>query len=84
MAEITTERPITGAGVEPLREQVRGRVITAADDDYGEARAVHNGMFAKRPLAVLRAEQVADVIVGVNFDDSVFGTGRVHQLHAGR
>ena len=57
----------TGADVDQLREQVRGQVITAADDDYGEARAVHNGMFDKRPLAVLRAEQVADVIVGVNF-----------------
>ena len=57
----------TGADVDHLREQVRGQVITAADDDYGEARAVHNGMFDKRPLAVLRAEQVADVIVGVNF-----------------
>ena len=67
MAEITAEGPITGAGVESLREQVRGRVITAADDDYHEARAVHNGMFDKRPLAVLRAEQVADVIAGVNF-----------------
>ena len=67
MAEITAEGPITGAGAESLREQVRGRVITAADDDYGEARAVHNGMFDKRPLAVLRAEQVADVIAGVNF-----------------
>src|SRR4051794_10493875 len=67
MAEITAEGPITGAGVESLGEQVRGRVITAVDDAYGEARAVHNGMFDKRPLAVLRAEQVADVIAGVNF-----------------
>jgi hypothetical protein len=30
-------------------------------------RAVHNGMFDERTLAVLCAEQVADVIVGVNF-----------------
>src|SRR6478736_6392481 len=53
-------------GIEPLREQARGRVITADAEDYDEARAVHNGMFDKRPLAVLRAEQVADVILGVN------------------
>ena len=65
MAEMTVEGSITG--VDRLREQVRGRVITEADEDYGEARAVHNGMFDKRPLAVLRAEQVADVIAGVNF-----------------
>jgi hypothetical protein len=31
--------------VQPLREQVRGRVITAADAGYDEARMVHNGIF---------------------------------------
>jgi len=67
MADTTIERPITGVKVEHLQEQVRGRVITADAEDYDEARAVHNGMFDKRPLAVLCAEQVADVIAGVNF-----------------
>ncbi len=67
MADTKVERPMTGVNVEHLREQVRGRVITADDEGYNEARAVHNGMFDKRPLAVLRAEQVADVIAGVNF-----------------
>jgi FAD/FMN-containing dehydrogenase len=42
-------------------------VFTAGDDGYDQARAVHNGMFDKRPLAVLRAEQVTDVVAGVNF-----------------
>ncbi len=42
-------------------------MLTAGDEGYNEARAVHNGMFDKHPLAVLRAEQVADVIAGVNF-----------------
>jgi FAD/FMN-containing dehydrogenase len=67
MAETTVQGPVTGVKVEQLRERVRGRVITADDEGYDEARAVHNGMFDKRPLAVLRAEQVADVIAGVNF-----------------
>jgi FAD/FMN-containing dehydrogenase len=52
--------------VRALREQVRGQVIAAADDGYDEARTVHNGMFDRRPLAVLRAEQVGDVIAVVN------------------
>jgi FAD/FMN-containing dehydrogenase len=52
--------------VQALREQVRGQVIAAADDGYDEARTVHNGMFDRRPLAVLRAEQVGDVIAVVN------------------
>ena len=67
MADTTVQGPVTGVNVGQLREQVRGRVITADDEGYHEARAVHNGMFDKRPLAVLRAEQVADVIAGVNF-----------------
>jgi FAD/FMN-containing dehydrogenase len=67
VADVTLERPATRVDVGPLRERVRGRVITADDEGYDEARAVHNGMFDKRPLAVLRAEQVADVIAAVNF-----------------
>ena len=75
MADITAEEPMTVDSVGLLRDQVRGRVITAADDDYDEARAVHNGMFDKRPLAVLRAEQVSDwnfpfVTVGIAHPDS--------------
>jgi FAD/FMN-containing dehydrogenase len=67
MANITVDRPAAGISVEPLRERVRGQVLTADNEGYEEARAVHNGMFVKWPLAVLRAEQVADVIAGVNF-----------------
>ena len=67
MSDITVERSASGVSVEPLRERVRGQVLTGEDAGYDEVRAVHNGMFSKWPLAVLRAEQVADVIAGVNF-----------------
>jgi len=53
--------------IEQLREQVRAPIVTAEDPGYDEARAVHNGMFDKRPKVVVRAEQVADVIAAVNF-----------------
>ena len=59
--------PLTGEAVQSLREQVRGQVITAADEGYDGARMVHNGMFDRRPLAVMEAEQVGDVIGAVNF-----------------
>lgn len=62
----TIDRPGTAVDVQPLREQVRGQVVTDGDADYDDARAVHNGIFDKRPLAVVRAEQVADVIAAVN------------------
>ena len=67
MSDITVERSASEVSVEPLREQVRGQVLTGEDAGYDEVRAVHNGMFSKWPLAVLRAEQVTDVIAGVNF-----------------
>jgi FAD/FMN-containing dehydrogenase len=58
---------ITRPTVEQLREQVRATVITADDPGYDEARSVHNGMFSRYPAAVIRAEQVADVVAAVNF-----------------
>ena len=53
--------------VRELQEQVRARVVTADDPEYDEARAVWNAMFDRRPLAVVRAEQVPDVVGALNF-----------------
>ncbi|MEW1808054.1 FAD-binding oxidoreductase [Pseudarthrobacter sp. NPDC080039] len=50
-----------------LREQVRGQVIEADDAEYDAARSVYNGMINRRPAAVLRVTQVADVIAAVRF-----------------
>ena len=56
-----------GASIDALREQVRGRVVALGDAGYDEARQVHNGIFDRRPQALLQAEQVADVVAAVNF-----------------
>src|SRR5215467_6800584 len=53
--------------VDELREQVRAPVIAAGDPGYDQARAVHNGVFDKHPELVIQAEQVADVVAGVNY-----------------
>ena len=58
---------MTKPTVDQLREQVRAPILTSSDPGYDEARAVHNGMFDKRPAVIVRAEQVADVIGAVNF-----------------
>jgi FAD/FMN-containing dehydrogenase len=50
-----------------LRGRVRAQIITETDPEYNDARAVHNGMIDKKPLAVVRVSQVADVIATVNF-----------------
>src|SRR6201989_1203963 len=67
MADNAARVPLSSEAIQPLREQVRGRGINAQDEGYDEARMVHNGMFDRRPLAVLKAEQVTDVIAAVNF-----------------
>ncbi len=53
--------------LDDLREQVRGPVITPGDPDYDASRTVHNGMIDRRPAAIVRVSQPADVIACVNF-----------------
>ncbi len=62
MADSAMASPLTSEAVQPLRDRVRGRVLGAADEGYDEARMVHNGIFDRRPLGIVKAEQVGDVI----------------------
>ena len=48
-----------------LRASVTGRVITPADADYDTLRSGFNGMIDKRPLAILRPADDADVVAGI-------------------
>jgi FAD/FMN-containing dehydrogenase len=48
-----------------LLDEVRGEVLTATSPGYEQARRVHNGMVDRRPLAVVRAVDVADVTIAV-------------------
>lgn len=54
-------------GFAALQEKVRGQVITSEHPLYDASRTVYNGMIDKRPAAILRVTQVADVIAGINF-----------------
>ena len=51
--------------VEELRASLRGELILPADDGYDEARKVYNGMIDRRPAAIVRCADVADVITTV-------------------
>ena len=50
-----------------LTAALRGELITPADPRYDEARAVYNGMIDKRPAAIARCRDVADVVACVRF-----------------
>jgi hypothetical protein len=52
--------------LEALRTGLRGTVLTPEDAGYDEARAVYNGMIQRRPGAIARVVDVADVIACVN------------------
>ena len=45
-----------------LTEAVRGRIITRTDPDYDDARAVYNAMHDRKPRAVVRCVDAADVM----------------------
>ncbi len=49
-----------------ILDAVRGDVITSQSSGYDAARAVYNAMIDRRPLAIVRAADVADVRIAVN------------------
>lgn len=50
-----------------LASTFHGELVTPADDAYDAARAVYNGMIDKRPAAVARCRDAADVVAAVTF-----------------
>ena len=57
---------MTTVDIATLSTRVRGNVIQPGDADYDSARRVYNGMIDKRPAAIVRCADVADVITVVN------------------
>jgi len=58
---------MAGPTIDGLRELVRGRVITAEDDGYEEARRVYNAMIDRHPQVVVRCVDAGDVMATVDF-----------------
>jgi FAD/FMN-containing dehydrogenase len=56
----------TPASLESLSGRLRGDLVAPGHPDYDQARRVWNGMFDKRPLAIVRALGAVDVISVVN------------------
>ena len=60
----------TGSVAPPYPElaaTLRGRLITPEAEDYDTARAVYNAMIDRRPAAIARVADAADVVACVNF-----------------
>jgi len=52
---------------QPLKTSLRGPLIEPGDERYEAARRVYNGMIVRRPAAIARCADVADVMAAVNF-----------------
>ncbi len=63
----TTSASIGTAPYDELAGALRGDLIRPEDPGYDEARAVYNGMIDKRPAAIARCRDAADVVTCVRF-----------------
>jgi hypothetical protein len=62
-----TTSAIATAPYEDLAAAVHGSLILPGDPEYDQARAVYNAMIDKRPAAIARCRDAADVITCVRF-----------------
>jgi FAD/FMN-containing dehydrogenase len=70
MNTITETAGQTGSVAPPfpqLAATLRGRLITPDTEDYDASRAVYNAMIDRRPAAIARVADAADVVACVNF-----------------
>jgi FAD/FMN-containing dehydrogenase len=57
----------TLAELDELRGRVRGDIITPEDAAYDDARKVYNGSIDKRPAAIVRCFDAADVAIAIGY-----------------
>jgi FAD/FMN-containing dehydrogenase len=62
-----TSAGIATAPYQELAAALRGNLIGPGDPGYDQARAVYNGMIDKRPAAIARCRDVADIVSCVRF-----------------
>jgi FAD/FMN-containing dehydrogenase len=53
--------------VDALAASMTGRLLQPSDDDYNDARRVHNGLIDRRPALIVRCRSAADVAAAVRF-----------------
>jgi FAD/FMN-containing dehydrogenase len=65
----TTGRPLSldSDAMNALGSRIRGRVLTAADRGYDEARTIWNAMIQRRPALVVQPAGISDILRAVAF-----------------
>lgn len=53
--------------IEVLQNQLRGEVITSANEQYEKARSIWNGLIDKHPALIVQCINTGDVVDAVNF-----------------
>jgi FAD/FMN-containing dehydrogenase len=53
--------------IDELRGSLRGRLLTAGEEGYEQARRIWNGAFDRRPALIVRCAVASDVVQAVNF-----------------
>ena len=77
----TTTSALPAQAIETLAQSMRGEVVAPEHAEYDDARRLYNAMIDKRPAAIARCVDVADVIACVGlaaaegFDVAVRGGG---------
>ncbi|GAA3152361.1 FAD-binding oxidoreductase [Streptomyces rectiviolaceus] len=56
-----------GSTLEDMRAALRGPVIGPTDPEYDRARTIYNAMIDRRPAALVRCSDAADVMAAVDF-----------------
>ncbi|MGC0422240.1 FAD-binding oxidoreductase [Embleya sp. AB8] len=56
-----------GTTLEAMRTTLRGPVIAPQDPEYDSARKIYNAMIDRRPAAIVRCTDTADVLAAVDF-----------------
>jgi FAD/FMN-containing dehydrogenase len=62
-----TQPPATTPPFDQLAAGLRGRIVLPGDADYDAVRAVFNGMIDRRPAALVRCRDAADVVAAMRF-----------------
>ncbi|MDG3583885.1 FAD-binding oxidoreductase [Galbibacter pacificus] len=53
--------------IKELKHKIEGNVILPIDDNYDEARKIHNAMIDKRPSIIIKCRNNNDVIQAINY-----------------